>query len=66
MSDKKITENEETATPTKQDLMFMLSEMISNIERLPQFAMISPITHYDFCALLILLKSLFEVENAST
>ncbi len=45
---------------TKQELLNMLSEMIKNIENLPQHAMISPINHYDFSSLLILLLALFK------
>lgn len=58
--------DEEQKKPNKSDLIFMLSEMISNIEKLPSYAMSSPISHYDFCALLILLKALYEADNGST
>lgn len=48
----------ETPKPTKQELLEMLDEMIKNIERLPSYAMLTPITHYDHCSLLILLSSI--------
>jgi hypothetical protein len=46
--------------PTKQELIAMLDEMIKNIEALPLYAMTSPISHYDHCALLILLSAMFK------
>lgn len=51
---------EEADKPNKQELIDMLEEMIKNIEKLPLFAMTSPISHYDFCALMILLLSIFK------
>lgn len=47
---------------TKKDLINMLGEMVINIENLPPQAMYTPINQFDFCALLILLKSIFEEE----
>lgn len=52
--------SEEVNKPTKKDLIDMLDEMINNIEKLPLYAMTSPISHYDHCAVLILLSSLFK------
>lgn len=54
--------------PTKSDFLFMLNEMINNIEKLPPNAMHLPINHYDFSALLILLFEIFKLElnNACT
>jgi len=46
--------------PSKKDLLFMLDEMIKNIEHLPQHVMNSPISHYDYVSLLILLQSIFK------
>jgi hypothetical protein len=43
---------------TKKELIDMLDEMRKNIENLPQHAMLTPITHADFCSLLILLSSI--------
>lgn len=45
--------------PTKEDLLSMLEEMIKRIERMPQEALWSTVTHYDHWALLtIFLKIL--------
>lgn len=46
--------------PTKRELIDMLDEMIKNVEKLPLYAMTSPISHYDYCSLMILLSSLFK------
>jgi len=43
---------------TKAQLMDELKEMIDNIEKLPAHAKMSPINHYDFCSLLILLSAI--------
>lgn len=48
--------------PTKKELIAMLDEMIKNIEALPLYAMTSPISHYDHCALLILLAEIFRCD----
>jgi len=42
--------------PSKKELLIMLDEMITGYERLPSSAMTNPITHYDFCAALMLIK----------
>lgn len=49
--------------PSKEDLIEMLDKMIENIENLPHQAMLTPINHYDFCSLLILLSSLFKSDT---
>lgn len=56
--DKEEAKVEEPPKPTKQDLLDMLDEMIKNIERLPRYALDSPINHSDFASLLILLSSI--------
>jgi hypothetical protein len=38
----------------------MLDKMIEDIENLPEKAMLTPINHYDFCSLIILLSSIFK------
>jgi hypothetical protein len=53
---------EESPKPTKKELIDMLDEMVINIEKLPQHAMMTPITHYDYCALMILLSSILKAE----
>lgn len=59
----KVAENEvkealDTPKPTKKDLLEMLDAMIENIEKLPPYAMHTPINHYDYCSGLILLREL--------
>ncbi len=61
----KIKEKEEvkplyTEKPDKKVLIEMLDEMIKRIEDLPERAMSSPINHYDFNSLLLLLSSIFK------
>lgn len=48
--------------PSKQDLVNMLIEMRKGYERLPQQALINPISHYDHLSLLMLLESLFTTD----
>ncbi len=45
--------------PDKKELLGMLSEMIKNIENLPQHAALAPITHYDFASALLLVHTVF-------
>jgi len=52
--------SDEIEKPNKQELILMLDEMIKNVENLPRHAMMTPITHYDYCALMILLSSIFK------
>lgn len=47
----------------KKELLSMLDQMISNVENLPQGAMLSPVTHYDYVSLMILLSSILKVEE---
>lgn len=54
---------EENHKPSKIELIDMLDEMNRNIEKLPLYAMSSPITHYDLSALLILLSAIFKAES---
>ena len=44
---------------TKHQLLGMLSEMAANIEKLPSQALSTPITHYDYWSLLLLLSAIF-------
>lgn len=44
--------------PDKKELLDMLDEMQKRIENLPQGALYSPITHADFCSLLMLLSAI--------
>jgi hypothetical protein len=49
--------------PTRDELISMLNDMVNNIENLPAHAMTTPITHYDHCALMILLSSIFKAKE---
>ena len=42
----------------KDTLVDELNELIKTYERLPQRAMLEPVTHADFCSLLLLLSSI--------
>ncbi len=53
------------AKPTYAEMLKMLEEMIQNIERLPNNAMISPVTHYDLASALLLILSIFRTKNDS-
>ena len=53
---------EEIPKPTKSELIEMIKEMNDNIEKLPPNALIMPINHYDFSALLILLYAIHKAE----
>lgn len=48
---------------TKKDLVDHIQGMIYNIERLPPEAMMTPITHYDWVSLLMLLSSIFRADD---
>lgn len=48
---------------TKKDMLDMLDEMRKNIENLPANAMMTPITHADFCSLLIVLSAILHSED---
>jgi hypothetical protein len=50
--------NNESA-PTKKQLLGMLADMVENIEKLPSDALRTPITHYDYWSLLLLLSAIF-------
>jgi hypothetical protein len=54
---------ENSNKPKKKELIEMLDEMNANIEKLPPHALITPINHYDFSALLILLSAIFRAED---
>ena len=65
MTDRTLQELDELSKPTKPsrtELIEMLVEMNSNIEKLPAHAMITPVNHYDLSALLILLHAILKEE----
>jgi len=49
-----------TEKTKKEQLLDILQEMITTFENLPQHAMATPITHYDYISLLLLMKELFK------
>jgi len=48
--------------PSKDNLIKLLDKMVEDIENLPNQAMLSPINHYDFCSLIMLISSIFKSE----
>jgi len=61
--EKGQSQEDEKTKPTKDELIKILDSMISNIESLPQEAMLCNITNYDYCSLLILLSSIFKTSD---
>ncbi len=49
--------------PKKADLLQMLDEMIKSYDRLPQHALISPISHYDLLSALLLISEILRSED---
>lgn len=45
--------------PSRQELLEMLDEMIKSYDRLPQGAMIAPVTQADLLSVLMLMSALF-------
>lgn len=62
-SKDKIEPVEINTKPSKHELLEMLDEMRKAVERLPQDAMFTPITHADFCSLIMLLSSILRAED---
>lgn len=56
-------EEESQEKPNKQQLMQMLTEMVDSYERLPQHALITPVTHYDLLSVLLIVCELFRAED---
>ena len=54
-----MSEDKEEQTGLKA-LLFMLEKMIDDVERLPLHAMTSPITHYDYHALMVLVLAILK------
>lgn len=47
------------AKPTHEELMYMIDEIINNIEKLPESAKSTFVNHYDLCAVYMLMKMIF-------
>lgn len=50
-------------TPTYIDKLDMLDAMIKSVEKLPQAALSTPITHYDYLSVLMLLSSILRDDS---
>lgn len=48
------------STPSLNELIKMLEEMIEGMEKLPDFVKWNPINHYDMIASLLLIKQIFK------
>ena len=45
----------------KEKLLSQIDDMIIDLERLPQHAMMNPITHYDYASLLVLMSTILDL-----
>lgn len=54
-----------SSKPSREDLLNMLEEMVKSYEALPEYVMLTPITHADYVAGLLLLLSLLRSERSS-
>ena len=54
---------ENSRKPTRKELIDMLDEMNVNIEKLPPYALSSPVSNLDMSALLILLSAIFRSDT---
>ena len=61
--EKKCMQNEtlQEIKSEKEELMSVVDGMIDDFERLPEHAKSHPMTQYDYCALLMLVKSFLEI-----
>jgi hypothetical protein len=55
-----ININDEKQKMSKSDMIFYIDSMIKSIDNLPQAAMMTPVTHYDYYSLLLLISALFK------
>jgi len=60
---KGVQETIDIVKPTRKEMLEMLDEMISSVERLPDHAKLSSINHYDYCALMMLLAQIFKTSE---
>ncbi|HKX20463.1 MAG TPA: hypothetical protein VJM74_02205 [Nitrososphaeraceae archaeon] len=49
--------------PDKDELLKMLDEMIKSYERLPNQAMLQPVSNYDLASALLLISSIFRTQS---
>ncbi len=52
----------EPKRPSKEEMLDMLDEMTKRIESLPPVAMYAPVTHADFCSLLMLISAILRAD----
>lgn len=62
-SDTTLAEDISQTKLTKKDMLKMLEEMINGYERLPQQALNGPVSNLDMISALMLIKSIFTVEE---
>jgi hypothetical protein len=57
---------EQVSRPSQNPLVALqcLDEMINNLENLPPYAMIQPVSHYDWLSLLLIIRSVLRASNA--
>jgi thymidylate synthase len=53
----KIEQEERKEKPTKSEIINMIDEMRAKIESLPPHVMTTPINHYDYYSLLVLMSA---------
>jgi hypothetical protein len=64
--DEEVKSEEISSKPTKKEMMDMLHDMAMNIEKLPDHAKFTSVTHVDFQMLILLLESIlrrYEEDN---
>ena len=54
---------EEYSKPTKSEVISLIKENITNLEKLPSGAMLTPATHYDLYTLYCVLLALAALEE---
>ena len=59
--DREKTDAEAAYCPSREELIQIIEEMIKNYEKLPQHAMLQPVTHYDISSLLFIMSSILRV-----
>ena len=67
--DKEVTldaipiESKMPSKPTRAEMLDMLDRMHESILKMPQEAMIAPITHYDYASLILLLSAILREDD---
>ena len=59
-NDDQTHSDTDTKPLSKAQKLSLLDDMINSYNNLPQSALAMPVNHYDFCSLLILMRSLFK------